>query len=173
MRCQSDKASLHSYEPLLRICNLNSVKGQRTRTETQTQTVSISGKWLNPYICGRSLLFVAHLPPFIPTQRRLPIIGLSQRLERRWKSHRWRFKGCREQGGSKQEQRGGSKIFLLQLPRNTTTRHCWVVFFCFCFVSYAGLSSVRWKKKSFTSGGLNSPCRFLLKINLNTLSALH
>lgn len=94
---------------------------------------SITGKWLNPHICGRSPLFVAYLPPFIPAQWRLPIIGLSQRLERSRKSHRRGFKGCRVQGGSKQEQRGGSEIFLSQQPPNTRLRCCSVVFFCFVF----------------------------------------
>lgn len=105
----SDKGSLHSYEPSahphIRIGKLNNVKVKELKLELKL-FASISGKWLNPYICGRSPLFVACLPPFIPAQWRLPIIGLSQTLERRRKSHRWRFKGCREQGGSKQEQRG-------------------------------------------------------------------
>lgn len=161
----SEKGSLHSYEPgahtRIRIRNLNNVKEKELKLELKL-LASISGKWLNPHICGRSPLFAAYLPAFIPAQWRLPIIGLSQRLERRRKSHRWRFKGSREQGGSKQEQRGVQRSCFCSC-RGVQRRDIAELFFLslFCFLAWFKLGKMKTnkQKKTITSRGLNSHCR--------------
>lgn len=107
----SVKGSFHGREP-----GAHAVGGKTLKLKLKV-FASIGGKWLNSRICGGSRLFGACVPPFIPAEPRLPIIGLSQRLERSRKSHRRRLKGCGEQGGSKQEQRGVQRSSLCSCRR--------------------------------------------------------